>query len=92
MLGTAGSGKTVLTRTLYDWFSEKKLDVATLNLDAGVRRLPYNPDIDVRRHMMKLHGIGYLPDHETAAVKTRSISLAFKRTDMETMRSPAIGT
>ena len=48
MLGTAGSGKTVLTRTLYDWFSEKKLDVATLNLDAGVRRLPYNPDIDVR--------------------------------------------
>jgi len=48
MLGTAGSGKTVLTRTLYDWFNEKKLDVATLNLDAGVRRLPYNPDIDVR--------------------------------------------
>jgi len=48
MLGTAGSGKTVLTRTLYDWFSEKNLDVATLNLDAGVRRLPYNPDIDVR--------------------------------------------
>ena len=48
MLGTAGSGKTVLTRTLYDWFNEKKLNVATLNLDAGVRRLPYNPDIDVR--------------------------------------------
>lgn len=48
MLGTAGSGKTVLTRTLYDWFNEKKLDVATLNLDAGVRRLPYNPDIDAR--------------------------------------------
>lgn len=48
MLGTAGSGKTVLTRTLFDWFNEKKLDVATLNLDAGVRRLPYNPDIDVR--------------------------------------------
>lgn len=48
MLGTAGSGKTVLTRTLLDWFNEKKLDVATLNLDAGVRRLPYNPDIDVR--------------------------------------------
>ncbi len=48
MVGTAGSGKTVLTRTLYDWFSEKNLDVATLNLDAGVKRLPYNPDIDVR--------------------------------------------
>ncbi|MHA2358454.1 MAG: ATP/GTP-binding protein, partial [Candidatus Heimdallarchaeaceae archaeon] len=48
MLGTAGSGKTVLTRTMYDWFSEKNLDVATLNLDAGVKRLPYNPDIDVR--------------------------------------------
>ncbi|MCE7739553.1 MAG: ATP/GTP-binding protein [Candidatus Heimdallarchaeota archaeon] len=48
MLGTAGSGKTVLTRTLLDWFNEKKLDVITLNLDAGVRRLPYNPDIDAR--------------------------------------------
>ena len=48
MLGTAGSGKTVLTRTLYDWFHEKNLDTAILNLDAGVRRLPYNPDIDVR--------------------------------------------
>lgn len=48
LLGTAGSGKTVLTRTLLDWFNEKKLDVITLNLDAGVRRLPYNPDIDAR--------------------------------------------
>ena len=48
MLGTAGSGKTVLTKTLLEWFNEKKLDVITLNLDAGVRRLPYNPDIDVR--------------------------------------------
>ncbi|MCG3225274.1 MAG: ATP/GTP-binding protein, partial [Candidatus Heimdallarchaeota archaeon] len=43
LLGTAGSGKTVLTRTLFDWFDQKKLDVAVLNLDAGVRRLPYNP-------------------------------------------------
>ena len=48
LLGTAGSGKTVLTRTLLDWFDQKKLDVAVLNLDAGVRKLPYNPDIDVR--------------------------------------------
>ncbi len=48
MLGTAGSGKTYLTKTLYDWFKQKKLDVATLNLDAGIRRLPYEPDIDVR--------------------------------------------
>jgi len=48
MLGTAGSGKTFLTRTLYDWFSDKRLDVAILNLDAGVKRLPYNPNIDVR--------------------------------------------
>lgn len=48
LLGTAGSGKTVLTRTLLDWFNDKKLDVAVLNLDAGVKRLPYNPDIDVR--------------------------------------------
>jgi len=48
LLGTAGSGKTVLTRTLLDWFNQKKLDVAVLNLDAGVKHLPYNPDIDAR--------------------------------------------
>ncbi len=48
MLGTAGAGKTFLTKTLFDWFNDKKLDVATLNLDAGVRNLPYNPTIDVR--------------------------------------------
>lgn len=48
MLGTAGSGKTFLTKTVKDWFSSRQLDVATLNLDAGVKRLPYNPDIDVR--------------------------------------------
>ncbi|UJG40201.1 MAG: ATP/GTP-binding protein [Candidatus Heimdallarchaeum aukensis] len=48
LLGTAGAGKTFLTRTLFDWFSEKKLDVGILNLDAGVRTIPYAPAIDVR--------------------------------------------
>ena len=63
MLGTAGSGKTLLTRTLYDWFSDRKLDVLTLNLDPGVKRLPYNPDIDARDYvnideLIDLHNLG----------------------------------
>lgn len=63
MLGTAGSGKTLLTRTLHDWFSDRHLDVLTLNLDPGVKRLPYNPDIDARDYvnieeLIDLHNLG----------------------------------
>jgi len=51
VLGTAGSGKTLLTRTLKEWFDARNLDVLTLNLDPGVKRLPYNPDIDARDYI-----------------------------------------
>jgi len=51
MLGTAGSGKTLLTSTLKEWFVARNLDVLTLNLDPGVKRLPYNPDIDARDYI-----------------------------------------
>ncbi|MHA2252754.1 MAG: ATP/GTP-binding protein [Candidatus Kariarchaeaceae archaeon] len=48
LLGPAGSGKSHMTRSLYDWMNLVELDVITLNLDPGVVRLPYSPDIDVR--------------------------------------------
>ncbi|MDI3498535.1 ATP/GTP-binding protein [Archaeoglobus sp.] len=46
--GTAGSGKTYMTKALADWFDLKKLDYLTVNLDPGADFLPYSADIDVR--------------------------------------------
>ncbi|MCY3410873.1 MAG: ATP/GTP-binding protein [Candidatus Heimdallarchaeota archaeon] len=48
MIGPAGSGKSHMTGALYDWMNLSEFDVAILNLDPGVVRLPYAPDIDVR--------------------------------------------
>ncbi|OLS25791.1 MAG: hypothetical protein HeimC2_17260 [Candidatus Heimdallarchaeota archaeon LC_2] len=49
VLGPAGSGKSHLTRATYDWMNSLEYNVITMNLDPGVVRLPYAPDIDVRQ-------------------------------------------
>uniref|UniRef100_A0A7C3VBW6 GTPase n=1 Tax=Archaeoglobus fulgidus TaxID=2234 RepID=A0A7C3VBW6_ARCFL len=46
--GTAGSGKTYMTKAVADWLDLKKLDCMTVNLDPGADFLPYSADIDVR--------------------------------------------
>ncbi len=51
IVGTAGSGKSALTYTLSELMTIYELDVAKLNLDPGVVRLPYAPDIDVRDYV-----------------------------------------
>jgi GTPase SAR1 family protein len=48
ILGTAGSGKSVLTGTLNEWLRTQKQKSVTVNLDPGVTNLPYAPDIDIR--------------------------------------------
>ena len=48
IVGTAGSGKTYLTKALADWFDFKKLDCMTVNLDPGADFVPYSADIDIR--------------------------------------------
>jgi len=48
VIGTAGSGKTLLTAAFADWLRLQKQDTATINLDPGVLKLPYTPDIDIR--------------------------------------------
>ena len=48
ILGTAGSGKSLLTSSLADWLRLEGEDVATVNLDPGAEVLPYTPDVDVR--------------------------------------------
>ena len=50
-VGTAGSGKTTLTRAFGAYLEENGYAVGYVNLDTGVRRLPYSPDLDVREHV-----------------------------------------
>ncbi len=63
IIGTAGSGKSRLTASLSDWLKMSKQDVATVNLDPGVVKLPYSPDVDVRAYvdvetLMEEYGLG----------------------------------
>ena len=46
--GTAGSGKSLLSSKLYDYYTKNGAFVSVLNLDPAVENIPYSPDIDVR--------------------------------------------
>ncbi|NHJ05891.1 MAG: GTPase [Candidatus Heimdallarchaeota archaeon] len=51
LVGTAGSGKSFLTATLTKYMEDNEIHAITLNLDPGVLRLPYSPDIDIRDYI-----------------------------------------
>jgi len=51
IVGTAGSGKSLLTACFADWLKIQKQNVAIVNLDPGVLTLPYIPDIDARDYV-----------------------------------------
>lgn len=51
VIGTAGSGKSMFTAAFSDWLKMNKQDVAVVNLDPGVLKLPYSPDVDVRNYV-----------------------------------------
>ncbi len=51
MIGTAGSGKSLLTASFADWLKIGKQNVIAMNLDPGALTLPYTPDIDVRDYI-----------------------------------------
>ena len=63
IIGTAGSGKSLLTASFNEWLKIGKQDVATVNLDPGALTLPYVPDVDVRNYirvdqLMTKYGLG----------------------------------
>jgi len=63
IIGTAGSGKSLLTATFSEWLKMSKQDVAVVNLDPGALTLPYSPDVDVRNYvdvgsLMEKYGLG----------------------------------
>ncbi len=51
VIGTAGSGKSLLTASFTEWLKVGKQKAATVNLDPGVLHLPYAPDIDIRDYI-----------------------------------------
>ena len=51
MSGTAGSGKSLLTSKLYEYYTKNGAFTAVLNLDPGVESLPYACDVDVRDYV-----------------------------------------
>ena len=63
IIGTAGSGKSLLTASFNEWLKVGKQKVSTVNLDPGVLNLPYVPDIDIRDYItlnriMDEYGLG----------------------------------
>lgn len=51
IVGTAGSGKSLLTASFCEWLKISKQDVAIVNLDPGALKLPYAPDVDIRDYV-----------------------------------------
>jgi GTPase SAR1 family protein len=51
ILGTAGSGKSALTLKLSELLFDEGWNVIRVNMDPGVRQLPYNPEVDVRDYV-----------------------------------------
>lgn len=61
--GTAGSGKSLLTSKIYDYYTQNGAFPAVLNLDPGVENIPYTCEIDVRDYVdivsvMKTYDLG----------------------------------
>ncbi|MFO7791954.1 MAG: ATP/GTP-binding protein [Candidatus Saliniplasma sp.] len=62
-IGTAGSGKTTLTREFKLWMDRQGYKSVVINLDPGAERLPYEVDIDIRdwvsiKEVMEEHDLG----------------------------------
>ncbi|OLS28101.1 MAG: hypothetical protein HeimC3_00610 [Candidatus Heimdallarchaeota archaeon LC_3] len=50
LLGTAGSGKTVLSAVLRRYLSDQDIHVINVNLDPAVQKIPYTCEVDVREY------------------------------------------
>ena len=64
-IGTAGSGKSTVTGELKEYIVNRNPEVSaiTINLDPGVKIMPYIPDIDIRdfivlEEVMEKYGLG----------------------------------
>lgn len=51
LVGTAGSGKTMLTSSLQRYLITKGASLTTVNLDPAVKYIPYQADVDIRDYI-----------------------------------------
>ena len=51
IVGTAGSGKSLLSSKIFEYYTRNGAFVGMLNLDPGVENLPYTCDVDVRDYV-----------------------------------------
>lgn len=51
LVGTAGSGKSLLTASLEKWLVGSDLSVTVANIDPGVDSPPYTSDVDIREYV-----------------------------------------
>ncbi len=51
IVGTAGSGKSLLTAAFEKWLNDLGHSVIVVNLDPGVDRPPYRSDVDIRNYV-----------------------------------------
>jgi GTPase SAR1 family protein len=63
IIGTAGSGKSMLTSAFNEWLKMSKQNVSVVNLDPGALTLQYTPDVDIRDYvdiesLMEEYGLG----------------------------------
>jgi GTPase SAR1 family protein len=63
LVGTAGSGKSLLTASFEKWLVESDLSVTVVNIDPGVESPPYTSDVDIREYVdygevMNNYGLG----------------------------------
>ena len=82
--GTAGSGKSLLTSNLLQWYIDHDNFPITLNLDPAVSELPYLPDVDIRDHIdinniIGTYGLGpngaIIMAHDLISTKIQDIQL-----------------
>lgn len=51
LVGTAGSGKTMLTSALQQYLTNKGASLTIVNLDPAVQHVPYQADVDIRDYI-----------------------------------------
>lgn len=78
VIGLAGSGKSMISYSLWEWFRRIKQDICVFNLDPGVINIPYDPEFDIREYiniwrMMEDNKIG----PNTALIVSMDLALPF---------------
>ncbi|MBD3159655.1 MAG: GTPase [Candidatus Lokiarchaeota archaeon] len=51
IVGTAGSGKSLLAASMEKWLTSSEMSVTVVNLDPGVESPPYTSDVDIREYV-----------------------------------------